>query len=176
MAVAKRQGREKPVKIEQRKVWGLEWEPQVEQTALLASPIYIGQAQGEGKKKNIYKVEPKDWGFLARLCTFSLSLSLSPYPPCLALSLSLLFSSFGSATKESTCSVADLSSIPGLGRSSGERRERLPTPVFWPREFHGLFMTLFKSQTQLSDFHFQFSVACIEDVFSKLNWAVKMEP
>ena len=39
---AKRQRREKPVKIEQRKVQG----PQVKQTALLASPIYIGQAQG----------------------------------------------------------------------------------------------------------------------------------
>ena len=49
MAVAKRQGREKPVKIEQRKVRGLEWEPRVEQTALLASRIYIGQAQGEEK-------------------------------------------------------------------------------------------------------------------------------
>ena len=45
MAVAKRQGREKPAKIEQRKVRG----PQVEQPALLASPIYIGQAQGEEK-------------------------------------------------------------------------------------------------------------------------------
>ena len=49
MAVAKRQGRENPVKIEQRKVPGPEWGPQVEQTALLASPIYIGQAQGEEK-------------------------------------------------------------------------------------------------------------------------------
>ena len=50
MGVAKRQGREKPVKIEQRKVQGLELRPQVEQTALLASPIYIGQAQGEERK------------------------------------------------------------------------------------------------------------------------------
>ena len=50
MAVAKRQGREKPLKIEQRKVWRLEWGPQVKQTALLASPIYVGQAQGEEKK------------------------------------------------------------------------------------------------------------------------------
>ena len=30
------------------------------------------------------------------------------------------------------------------------RRERLPTPVFWPGEFHGLY------RTQLSDFHFHF--------------------
>ena len=50
MAVAKRQGREKPVKIEQRKVQGPEWGPQVKQKTLLAGPIYIGQAQGE---KNI---------------------------------------------------------------------------------------------------------------------------
>ena len=50
MVVAKRQGREKPAKIEQRKVWEPEWGPQVKQTTLLAGPIYIGQAQGE---KNI---------------------------------------------------------------------------------------------------------------------------
>ena len=50
MVVAKRQRREKPVKIEQRKVQGPEWGPQVKQTALLASPICIGQAQGEEKK------------------------------------------------------------------------------------------------------------------------------
>ena len=49
MAAAKRQGREKPAKIEQRKVRGPERGPQVEQTALLASPIYIGQAKGEKK-------------------------------------------------------------------------------------------------------------------------------
>ena len=48
--VAKRQGRKKPTKIERRKVQGLEWGPQVKQAALLASPIYIGQAQGEEKK------------------------------------------------------------------------------------------------------------------------------
>ena len=44
----------------------------------------------------------------------------------------------GSAGKESACSVGDLSSIPELGRFPGER-ERLPTPVFWPGEFHGLY-------------------------------------
>ena len=47
MAVAKRQRREKPAKIEQRKVRGPECGPQVKQTPLLAGPIYIGQAQGE---------------------------------------------------------------------------------------------------------------------------------
>ena len=53
-----------------------------------------------------------------------------------------------------------MGSIPGLGRSPGEEKG-LPTPVFWPGEFkdrgawqatvHGVT----KSQTRLSDFHFQ---------------------
>ena len=43
----------------------------------------------------------------------------------------------GSAGKESACNAGDLGSIPGLGRSPGER-ERLPTLVFWPGEFPGL--------------------------------------
>ena len=34
------------------------------------------------------------------------------------------------------------------------RREKLPTLVFWPGEFHGLGVT--KSQTRLIDFHFHF--------------------
>ena len=68
-------------------------------------------------------------------------------------------SSFG---KESTCNAGDHGSILGSGSSPGEgigyplqyfgawpgfepwvrkipwRRERLPTPVFWPGEFHGV--------------------------------------
>ena len=43
-----------------------------------------------------------------------------------------------SAGNASTCNVGDLGSIPGLGRFPW-RRERLPTPVFWPREFHRLY-------------------------------------
>ena len=37
------------------------------------------------------------------------------------------------------------------------RRERLPTPVFWPGEFHGLYIVhcVPKSRTRPSDFHFQ---------------------
>ena len=51
--------RKKPTKIEQRMVWGPEWEPQVKQTPLLASLIYLGQARE--RKKNIKsraKIEP----------------------------------------------------------------------------------------------------------------------
>ena len=39
-----------------------------------------------------------------------------------------------------------------LGWKIAWRRERLPTPVFWPGEFHGVS----ESQIQLSDFHFYF--------------------
>ena len=44
----------------------------------------------------------------------------------------------GSAGKESTCNVGDLGLISRLGRSPGEG-EWLPTPVFWPGDFHGLY-------------------------------------
>ena len=58
--MAEGQWREKSPKMEQRKVQGPEWKPQVKQTALLASPVYIGQAQGEEKKhiKRGAKIEP----------------------------------------------------------------------------------------------------------------------
>ena len=34
------------------------------------------------------------------------------------------------------------------------RREQLPTPVFWPGEFHGLYSMGSQSWTGLTDFHF----------------------
>ena len=43
-----------------------------------------------------------------------------------------------SAGKESTCNEGNLGSSPALGKIPW-RRERLPTPVFWPGEFHGLY-------------------------------------
>ena len=39
------------------------------------------------------------------------------------------------------------------------RRERLPTPILWPGEFHGLFHGISKSQT-LSDFHLH-TLVCV---------------
>jgi len=47
--------------MERKKIWGLEWEPQVKQTALLASPVCTGQARGQrrwglgGGRRQIYK-------------------------------------------------------------------------------------------------------------------------
>ena len=46
----------------------------------------------------------------------------------------MILSSIGfpdsSVGKKYSCSARDPSSIPGLGRSTGEGRDRLPTPVF----------------------------------------------
>ena len=56
----------------------------------------------------------------------------------------------GSAGKEPACNAGDLGLIPGLGKIPW-RRERLPTPVFRPGEFHGLYsLWVAKSWTQLS--------------------------
>ena len=44
----------------------------------------------------------------------------------------------GSAGEESACNAGELGLIPGLGKFPW-RKEWLPTPVFWPREFHGLY-------------------------------------
>ena len=44
----------------------------------------------------------------------------------------------GSTGKESACNVGDLGSDLWDGKIPW-RRERLPTPVFWPGEFHGLY-------------------------------------
>ena len=61
----------------------------------------------------------------------------------------------GSAGKESACNVGDLGSIPRLGRSPGEGKG-------YPLQYSGLENSMdcivhgiAKSQTQLSDFHFQ---------------------
>ena len=99
MAVAKRQGREKTTKIEKKKIWGLEWGPQVEQTALLASHVYIGQAQGR-RKKHI-KRGAKGPGVSLPLSSAlshvgALSLSLT-HTLLQGSALPLFFTSFGSA-------------------------------------------------------------------------------
>ena len=80
MVVAKRQGREKPKKIEQKEV-----QTQVEQTTLLYRLIYIVQVQGEEKKH--VKRGAKGLGVsLSHMHALSLSPS---HPPPLSLSLSL---------------------------------------------------------------------------------------
>ena len=62
------------------------------------------------------------------------------------------WTSGSSVDKESARNAGDPSSIPGLGKIPW-RRERLPTPVFWPGEFRGQSM---RSQRvgHYWDFHF----------------------
>ena len=50
----------------------------------------------------------------------------------------------GTAGKESTYNVGDLGSIPW-------RRERLPTPVFWPGEFQGLYSPWGRKETDMTE-------------------------
>ena len=70
--------------------------------------------------------------------------------------LSFLGFPCGSAGKESACNVGDLSSIPGLGRSPGERKS-------YPLQYSGLESStdcivpgVTNSRTGLSKFHFLF--------------------
>ena len=72
----------------------------------------------------------------------------------------------GSDSKESACNAGDLGSIPGLGRSPGEGNgypfqysclENSMDRGVQQATVHGVT----KSQTQLSDYHFHFSLGVI---------------
>ena len=77
---------------------------------------------------------------------FSESFQLKSIPNCIwfIFYLWLWWNCFprGSAGKESTCNAGDLGLRSGFDPWVGKipwRRQRLPTPVFWPGEFHGLY-------------------------------------
>ena len=79
-------------------------------------------------------------------------------------SLNVMVFPSGSASKESTCSIGDLGSILGLGRSPGEGKG-------YPLQYSGLenFMDCIvhgvaKSRTRLSDFHFKHSNLFVSSV------------
>ena len=77
--------------------------------------------------------------------------------------------SCGSAGKEFACNAGDLDLIPGLGRFPW-RQERLPTPVSWPGEFHGLNSSwVAKNRTWLRDFHFKMNQLKSTLHFSRLS-------
>ena len=84
-----------------------------------------------------------------------------------------------SAGKESSCNAGDLDSIPGLGRSPW-RREWLPTPVFWPGEFHGLFHGVAKSWTcrpqSMGSLRVRHDWATSLSLFTFLHWRRKWQP
>ena len=63
----------------------------------------------------------------------------------------------GSAGKEYPCNAEDLGSIPGLGRSPGEGKGYPLQYSCLENSMDCVVHGVTKSQTQLSDFHFQFS-------------------
>ena len=60
----------------------------------------------------------------------------------------------GSADKESACNAGDLSSVPGLGRSSGEGKGYLLQDSGLENSMDCIVHGVAKSQTGLRDFHF----------------------
>ena len=70
----------------------------------------------------------------------------------------------GSAGKESACNAADLSSIPGLGRSPGEENG-YPLQYFGPENsMDSIVHGVAKSQTGLNNFHLHFHRILKENV------------
>ena len=51
--------------------------------------------------------------------------------------------------KESACNAGNLGSIARLGRSTGEGG--LPTPVFWPGEFRGLYSPWGRKESDMTE-------------------------
>ena len=76
MAVAKRQERKKPAKIEQRLAQGQKWGPQVKETSLLASSVY--NRAGPRGGKTLQKEETKGQGSLSCAGMHTLFFFLSP--------------------------------------------------------------------------------------------------
>ena len=75
----------------------------------------------------------------------------------------------GSADKESICNVADLGSIPGLRRSPGEGKGYLLQYSGLENSMDCIIHGVAKSQTLLSDFHFQASNLIIEPAILQLS-------
>ena len=73
----------------------------------------------------------------------------------------------GSAGKESACSVGDLGSIPGLGRSPGEGKGYPLQHPDLESSMDCIVRGVTKSRTRLSDFHFHFS---LEQPVFQVNW------
>ena len=56
----------------------------------------------------------------------------------------------GSAGKASACNAGDLGSVLELGRSP-EERKGYPTPVFRPGEFHGLYSSWDRKESDATE-------------------------
>ena len=58
----------------------------------------------------------------------------------------------GSDGKESACNAGDLGLIPWAGKIPW-RRERLPTLVFWPGEYHELYSPWGHKKSDMNEWH-----------------------
>ena len=70
----------------------------------------------------------------------------------------------GSAGKESACNVGD-SGRPGFDPCVGKipwRREWLLTPVFWPGEFHGLYIPWGCKESDMTE---RLSLSLCKDIY-----------
>ena len=83
----------------------------------------------------------------------------------------------GSAGKESTCNTGDLGSIPGLGRSYGEGKGYSIQYSGLENSMDCIVHGVAKSQTGLSDFHFQcmgvnhpFATSKSHHIFPLFQW------
>ena len=101
-------------------------------------------------------IEPRPPALGARSLSHWTTTEVQGHSFCDTLITPIHGTSCGSAGEESVCNAGDLGSVPGLGRDSIPwRRDGLPTPVFWPGEFHGLLVHEVANRwTWLSDFHF----------------------
>ena len=84
----------------------------------------------------------------------------------------------GSDGKESTCNAGDLGLIP-VGKIPW-RRERLPTPLFWPGKFHGLSPRGHKVLDMTERLHFHNSAALLPETLKsniqQLNYFPEFRP
>ena len=79
------------------------------------------------------------------------------------LSMGFLGSSDG---KVSICNAGNLGLTPWLGRSPW-RRERLPTPVFWPGDFHGLYSSWGSKESDMTE---QLSSSMLSNRFYNMRY------
>ena len=69
--------------------------------------------------------------------------------------------SCGSSGKESACNAGDLGLIPGLGRPPGEEKGYAGQYSGLENSMDWIVHEVAKSQTQLSDFHFHFTLSLL---------------
>ena len=71
---------------------------------------------------------------------------------------------------------------PGFDSWAGKipwRRERLPTPVLWPREFHGLSPWGHKESDTTERLSLSLQFQCVQEIFSEFlyhEYSFKLEP